>query len=131
MKSMPRTPSGGISEYRKVGIQSSVESATPHRLIEMLMDGALEKILLARACMERKETVRKCEAIDWALNILGGLHGSLDLERGGEVANNLANLYDYMIRRLVEANVENDPAILEEVTKLLNELRAGWVAIRS
>jgi len=106
MKPMPRAPYGGISEYRKVGIQSSVESATPHRLIEMLMDGALEKIL-------------------------GGLYGSLDMEKGGDVARNLANLYDYMMRRLVDANIENDTAILDEVTRLMGEIREAWVAIRN
>ena len=131
MKPMPRAPYGGISEYRKVGIQSSVESATPHRLIEMLMDGALEKIQLARGCMERKEIARKCEAIDWSLNILGGLYGSLDMEKGGDVARNLANLYDYMMRRLVDANIENDTAILDEVTRLMGEIREAWVAIRN
>jgi flagellar protein FliS len=95
------------------------------------MDGALEKIQIARGCMERKEIARKCESIDWTLNILGGLHGSLDLERGGEVAFNLANIYYSMMRRLVDANVENDPAILDEVTRLLNELREAWNAIRT
>ncbi len=131
MKPMPRSPSGGIAAYRKVGVASSVESATPHKLIEMLMDGALEKIQIAKACMGRKEIAKKCEAIDWTLNILGGLQGSLDMERGGDVANNLSNLYDYMMRRLVEANTVNDPAVLEEVSRLMGEIREAWIAIRN
>lgn len=131
MKPMARSPSGGISAYRQVGVASSVESATPHKLIEMLMDGALEKIQLAKTFMVRREVARKCEAIDWSLNILGGLQGSLDMERGGDVANNLANLYDYMMRRLVEANATNDPALLDEVNRLLGEIREAWIAIRN
>ena len=131
MKPMPRSPSGGIAAYRKVGVASSVESATPHKLIEMLIDGALEKIQIAKACMTRREIAKKCEAIDWSLNILGGLQGSLDMERGGEVANNLSDLYDYMMRRLVEANTVNDPAVLNEVSRLMGEIREAWIAIRN
>ena len=71
------------------------------------------------------------EAIDWTLNILGGLQGSLDMERGGDVANNLSNLYDYMMRRLVEANTVNDPAVLDEVSRLMGEIREAWIAIRN
>ena len=119
-----------ISQYRKVDIRSNVEAASPHRLIEMLIDGALEKISFARGAMERREIATKCEAIDWSLAILDGLHSSLDMQRGGDIANNLSNLYEYMMKRLTQANASNDLASLDEVTRLLGEVREGWQAIR-
>ena len=119
-----------VTQYRKVDVRANVESASPHRLIEMLMDGALEKIHFARGCMERREIGPKCEAIDWSLAILDGLQASLDMQRGGEIANNLSGLYQYMMTRLVEANAHNDPVRLDEVTRLLGEIRQGWQGIR-
>ena len=129
MKPMPRTQQNGIFEYRKVGIQTKVDTATPHKLIQMLLDGAIERIQLARAHMERGETAAKCAAIDWSLAIVDGLRSSLDLEAGGEIAANLDALYDYMTRRLVTANMDNDLGALDEVVKLLKEVREGWNGI--
>ena len=70
MNSMPRTMPNGIFEYRKVGVQSGVESATPHKLIQMLIDGAIEKVQLARGYMERHEIAKKCETVSWAMAII-------------------------------------------------------------
>lgn len=119
----------GIFEYRKVGVQTGVENASPHKLILMLMDGAIEKVQLARGYMERRETARKGETISWAMAIIDGLRSSLDLVKGGEIAANLDALYDYMLRRLTEANLTDDLAGLDEVVKLLSELRDGWNGI--
>lgn len=129
MSSMPRTMQNGIFEYRKVGVQTGVESASPHKLIQMLLDGAIEKVQLARGYMERGEIAKKGETVSWAMAIVDGLRSSLDLGRGGEVAGNLDALYDYMLRRLAEANLANDPALLDEVVKLLAEIREGWNGI--
>ena len=119
-----------VTQYRKVDVRANVETASPHRLIEMLLDGALEKIHFARGCMERREIGPKCEAIDWSLAILDGLSSSLDRERGGEIASNLSGLYEYMMARLVQANAQNDLDTLDEVTRLLGEIRQGWQGIR-
>jgi flagellar protein FliS len=119
----------GIFEYRKVGVQSGVESASPHKLIQMLIDGAIEKVQLARGYMERHEIAKKCETVSWAMAIIDGLRSSLDLSAGGDIAANLDALYDYMLRRLLDGNLDNDPAALDEVGKLLNELREGWNGI--
>lgn len=119
----------GIFEYRKVGVQSGVESATPHKLIQMLIDGAIEKVQLARGYMERHEIAKKCETVSWAMAIIDGLRSSLDMSAGGEIAANLDALYDYMLRRLLDGNLDNDPAALDEVGKLLTELRDGWNGI--
>lgn len=130
MNPMPRSALAGAAQYRKVGVQSNVETATPHKLIEMLLDGALSKLHLARGLMEQKQIAAKGEQISWALAIIDGLKAALDLTAGGEVAANLDALYDYLMRRLVVANLDNDVAVLDEVARLLNEIRLGWNGIR-
>ncbi|MEM7467797.1 MAG: flagellar export chaperone FliS [Pseudomonadota bacterium] len=119
----------GLSEYKTVSMRSEIESASPHRLIQMLLDGAVTKIAVAKGCIERSDTLGKCENIDWAMSIIGGLQGSLDLEKGGQIAENLQALYDYSARQLVVANSRNDTEILDEVSGLLNEIRSGWAGI--
>ncbi len=118
-----------ISQYGKAGTQSVVEAADPHRLIQMLMEGALDKIAIARGAMERNDFAVKGEHIGWAVSIINGLRGSLDKESGGEVAENLDALYEYMGRRLMEANSANDITMLDEVSGLLREIKSGWDSI--
>ena len=115
-----------VQQYNKVGVVSSVESASPHRLIQMLMAGALEKIAIAKGYMERKEIAQKGSHISWAISIIDGLRASLNLEQGGEIAQNLDDLYDYMTRRLARANVENDADLLDEVASLLRTIKGAW-----
>ena len=120
-----------VQQYNRVGISSSVEAASPHRLIEMLMDGALEKIAFAKGFMERGNISEKGGHISWAISIVDGLRASLDLETGGEIAQNLDDLYDYMTRRLARANVENNPDILDEVTSLMASVKSSWQQVPS
>ena len=120
-----------ISAYTKVGIESEILCASPHKLIALLIAGALRDIANAKQGIERKETVAKGLAIGRAISIIGdGLNGSLNMEEGGELAHSLRRLYDYMTARLVEANAKNDVAILDEVTRLLTEIKDGWNGIR-
>lgn len=119
---------GAINQYKQAAVNMAAEHANPHRLIQMLMQGALDKIAIAKGAMERRETAKKGEHISWAISIISGLRGSLDLS-AGEIATNLDSLYDYMERRLVEANIENNPAMLDEVTELLKEIKSAWDAI--
>lgn len=116
-------------QYGAVAVQTGVETASPHRLIQMLMEGALEKIVIAKAHMLQHSIAEKGANISWAISIIDGLRSSLDLEGGGEIARNLHALYDYMEHRLVEANRRNDPKILDEIGDLLREVKAGWDAI--
>jgi len=116
-------------EYAAVGTQTGVTEATPHRLIQMLLDGALDKIARAKGAMQRREMEEKGNHINSASSIILGLHDSLDMEAGGEMAANLSNLYDYMIRRLMEGHAANDVDALEEVASLLREIKRGWDAI--
>lgn len=118
-----------MKQYRNMGLKSAVEDATPHRLIQMLMDGALDKIAAARGFMERGETAQKGAHISWAVSIIDGLRVSLDKSVGGEIARNLDDLYNYMMTRLTQANLDNDTACLNEVAGLLRQVKEGWDAI--
>lgn len=119
-------PRGAINEYSQVGVSSGVEQASPHRLIQMLMDGAIEKVAMAKGFMERQETALKGSHISWAISIIEGLRASLDKGAGGEIADNLDDLYDYMVRRLVRSNAENNIDMLDEVLSLLRSVKGAW-----
>lgn len=120
-----------IKAYAKVGIESSVTAADPHKLISMLFQGALQAIANAKGAMLRKDIPAKGAAISKAILIIDdGLNASLDKNVGGELAQNLGSLYEYMTLRLLNANMKNDIAILDEVTHLLTELKEAWDSIR-
>ena len=118
-----------MRQYQSVNTQAQAIEADPHRLIQMLIEGGLTRLAQARGAMERNQTALKGELVGKAIAIIGGLRQALNLEQGGELAVNLDNLYAYMTTRLMEANLKNDPAILEEVADLLREVKTGWDAI--
>ncbi|MGN0921472.1 MAG: flagellar export chaperone FliS [Cellvibrio sp.] len=118
-----------IQRYSSVKVHSGVEAASPHRLIQMLFEGALERIAQAKGAMQQNNIARKGELIIKAINIVGGLQGSLNDNQGGDLAKSLDSLYDYIIRRLTQANRENDIEMLDECAKLLGEIKVGWDAI--
>lgn len=116
--------------YAKVGVETAVMAGDPHKLILMLFDGALLSIATAAAAMDKKDIATKGQAISKAIEILlNGLKASLDPSAGGELAQRLAALYDYMSERLVYANVNNSRPALDEVSKLLHSLREAWESI--
>lgn len=119
----------GVSQYGKVAVGTETSFASPHRLIQMLMEGALDKIAFARGQMERKDFAEKGRNITWAISIIQGLSESLDMESGGEIAANLEGLYDYMVRCLVIANKDNNIEKLDEVVSLLKEVKQAWDAM--
>lgn len=118
-----------MRQYQTVNTQVQAVDASPHRLIQMLMEGGLTRIAQARGAMERGQIALKGELIGKAIGIVGGLRAGLDLQQGGELAANLDNLYEYMTRRLLEANVKNQAEPLEEVAGLLRDIKSGWDAI--
>jgi flagellar secretion chaperone FliS len=120
-----------LAAYSSAQAHGGVAAADPHRLIVMLLDGALERIATARGCMTRGDTAEKARLINRAVSIIGELRSSLDLNSGGPIAVNLGELYDYMCRRLLKATADNRVEMLDEVTKLLNEIRTAWVGIPS
>ncbi|WP_166263157.1 flagellar export chaperone FliS [Marinobacter caseinilyticus] len=121
----------GLQAYQRVNTQTSITDADPHKLIQLLYNGALERINMAKARMQAKDIEGKGKLISKAIDIIGGLRSFLDFEQGGELAKQLEALYDYMERTLFEANRHNDPAKLEEVAALLRQIKDGWDGIRS
>lgn len=118
-----------MQQYRQNHVQGGVEFASPHRLVQMLMEGALEKILSAKGSMANKDIAKKGEQISWAISIIDSLRSCLDLDAGGDFAQNLSALYDYMEQQLLMANIKNDPSILNEVAQLIIQVKSGWDAI--
>lgn len=119
-----------MNAYRKVSVESIVDSASPAQLVLMLYEGAIAAIASAHQQMELKNIAAKGEAISKAISIINdGLKASLDLKVGGELAKNLSELYDYMGRRLLLANLKNDPSALDEVRQLLLQLRGAWESL--
>jgi len=116
-------------QYKKMDTQSAIEYASPHQLITMLFDGALERIAAAKGAMVNKDVPAKGALISKAILIVDALRAYLDMEKGGQVSANLKGLYDYMENRLFEANVENDVSMLDEVSGLIANIKSGWVQI--
>ena len=119
----------GVAQYGKVAAESEVAYASPHRLVQMLMEGALEKVATAKGCIERDDLEGKSQQITWAMSIINGLRTSLDMEAGGAIAVNLDDLYAYMTRRLIDATAQNDAEALTEVIDLLLEIKGAWDAM--
>jgi flagellar protein FliS len=116
-------------QYRKMSVSTSITDADPHKLVALLFAGACQRIRQAQACLAQGDQARKGKAIGEACAIVGHLNGSLDHEAGGEIAGNLSALYDYVMQRLTEANLHNDPEALRESLELLGEIDSAWNAI--
>ncbi len=115
-----------LNQYRQMGAAANIQDATPHRLVEILMEAALQKIAAAKGFMERQKVAEKGKQISWAISIIDTLRASLNTEVGGELAENLSALYDYMGRTLLEANLSDDVAKLEEASTLMGQVLEGW-----
>jgi len=119
-----------LNAYSQVGVESSLEGASPHQLILLLFDAAIKAVVKARLALQRNEVAVKCAAISRAMAIIQeGLQLSLDMKAGGEVAANLNDLYEYMCQQLLIANMKNQTEPLDVVGRLLLELKGGWAAI--
>ena len=118
-----------LAAYRSVSAHGAVANADPHTLVLTLFDAVLGRLTAARACIERDDIVRKAGLLHSSVVLLAELRGSLDLHKGGTLAQNLSDLYEYMTHRLVHANVNNDAAAVTEVLGLLGEIRSAWAAI--
>ncbi len=116
-----------IASYRRMDLESDVLGADPHRLIVLLFDGAESALNRAQACLAARDISGKSEALVKAIEIINdGLAASLNVEAGGELASNLKALYDYMVSRLIHANIHLDPVAVSEVQKLLAEISGAW-----
>lgn len=115
-----------MARYGKVAAESEVAYASQHRLVQMLMEGALDKVATAKGQIDRGDLEGKSRHITWAISILNGLRSSLDMQAGGSIAANLEDLYSYMNRRLIDANVQNSIEALDEVAGLMLEIKGAW-----
>ena len=111
------------------GVATTAEYASPHRLVQMLMEGVLDKISTAKGSISRNDIQNKGKQLSMAMSIIAALRGSLDIEAGGEIATNLDDLYGYIHNRLVDANVNNDISALDEVSSLIGQIKSAWDAM--
>ena len=120
----------GASSYQKVGLESAVMSASPHQLFVMLFDGAHSALVRARLFLEQGDLVSKGQALSHAISIIdNGLKAGLDMDVEGDLPQNMASLYDYMVRRLLQSNLHNDVEGIIEVEGLLNNIADAWKQI--
>lgn len=115
-----------LKQYQNVDLRATAETASPHKLIEMLIDGALKAMAKAKGAIERGVIEERTQHINKANEIIIGLRGALDFDQGGEIAANLESLYDYMNRTLMAANRSNDADKVQEVMNLMLEIKQGW-----
>lgn len=115
-----------LKQYKSVDLRATVETASPHKLIAMLFDGAMGALARAKGAIERNNIQERTTHLNKATEILVTLKGSLDLEKGGEVAVNLDALYDYMLRCVMQANRENSDVKVQEIMDLMSEVKQGW-----
>ncbi len=118
-----------LASYQETGAYGQVEQANGHELIKLLLETLSVRISEAKICIEENDINEKIVRLTKALNILDGLRMALNEEEGGEIAQNLDDLYDYMQRRLVLANAQNDIPILDEVRGLVDEIKDAWLQI--
>lgn len=117
----------GANAYARVGVESGVMSASPHQLIVMLFDGAQAAIRAARLHMQAGNIAERGKAISKAIDIVNmGLLAALDHERGGELAGRLEQLYDYVSRLLLQANLRSEERCLDEAAALLEQIGSAW-----
>ncbi|MGD2168272.1 MAG: flagellar export chaperone FliS [Gammaproteobacteria bacterium] len=118
-----------LGRYQSVGTYSAVSAADKLRLVNLMMQGARDRIARARSHLQRREISAKGEQISRAIALVDGLRASLDVSEGGQIARNLEDLYTYMIRRLLSANLNDDEAALDEVANLMAEIQDGWQGV--
>lgn len=122
--------SAKLAAYRSTSVHSGIAAADPHRLVIMLMDGALERIAAARGLMSHSSGgAERAQLLHRAVAIIDELRNSLNFKAGGDLANNLDALYEYMCTRLMQASAANKPEWLDEVSRLLNEVRSAWLQL--
>jgi flagellar secretion chaperone FliS len=124
----PYSQQSKLAAYRSVIAQGAAD-ADPHGLVLAVLDAALARMAAARVCIERRETRQMAGLLHSTVILIAELRGSLNLQNGGPLSQNLSDLYDYMARRLIQANLSSDAAVVAEVQSLLGEIRGAWAAI--
>ena len=121
--------SQALNQYQQVCNQQAVNGASPHRLIQMLLEGAIQRMAEAKGAMQREHIADKGVAIGKAISIVGGLSDSLNLEVPGGLPENLQSLYEYVVDCLMEANLRNDQSKIDDALKVIKSIKEGWDGI--
>jgi flagellar protein FliS len=123
----------GAAQYRAVSSHGLVADASPTRLVQIMYEHILAQLVTAQGCMQRisdnlplPDVIAKGKAIGKAVRLINQLNVTLDMERGGEIADKLRSLYEYMLSRLTIANLRNDTRIVAEVIELVRKVKSGW-----
>ncbi len=117
---------GSLQAYKKVSVDSQLSAASPHKVIQMLMAGAIERLVQGKAAMEQGNIAVKCERLGKALDIVISLRSCLSMNDGGDVAQNLDQLYEFMISQISIANAENKPEPIDDVVNIIREIKSAW-----
>ena len=117
---------GSLQAYKKVSIDSQLSAASPHKVIQMLMAGAIERLIQGKAAMQQGNIAVKGERLGKALDIVISLRTCLSMDDGGDIASNLDSLYDFMIRQISQANQNNEPQPIDDVVDMLREIKSAW-----
>jgi flagellar secretion chaperone FliS len=125
----PYSQESKLAAYRSVSAHGAVAGADPHALVLSLLDATLERLTAAKTCIEKGEVRRRAALLHSAVILIAELRGSLNVQDGGALAQNLNDLYGYMTRRLIHANLNGDAAAVAEALSLLGEIRLAWSAI--
>ncbi|MFM2485072.1 flagellar export chaperone FliS [Celerinatantimonas yamalensis] len=116
----------GINQYRQVGIKDQVATADPHKITQLLMQSALENLAIAKGCMTRKDLANKAKPIAKATAIITSLRNTLNYEAGGEISESLSDLYIFMLEKLSEASITNNPQQIADVIEIMLPIKSAW-----
>ena len=124
-------PMRALRQYQKVNSHAQISEATPHRLVQLLMEGALDRMAQAKGAISRGDVAQKGVMLGKAVDIIGGLREGLDKDKAvdPDELDHLDSLYEYMARRLTQANIHSDPEVIDEVARLMITVKSGWDAI--
>ena len=117
---------GSLQAYKKVSVDSQLSAASPHRVVQMLMAGAIERLIQGKVAMEQGNIPVKGERLGKALDIIISLRSCLSMDDGGEIASNLDQLYDFMITQVTLANQANNPQPIDDVIDIIREIKSAW-----
>lgn len=117
---------GSIKAYKKISVDSQLSMASPHKVIQMLLAGAIERLIQGKVAMENNDISLKGERLGKALDIIISLKSCLSMDEEGDVADNLAALYGYMIKQITLANRDNNSLLIDECIDILREIKSAW-----
>ncbi|MBO7912245.1 MULTISPECIES: flagellar export chaperone FliS [Vibrio] len=117
---------GSLQAYKKVSVDSQLTAASPHKIVQMLMAGAIERLIQGKAAMQAGNIPVKGERLGKALDIIISLRSCLSMDDGGDIAKNLDQLYEFMITQISAANHKNDPQAIDDVIDIIREIKSAW-----